>query len=93
MEPHYGLGLQNKLLGEVPPDSGKKVKVLTAEGKLVEVDSSLVTTMLQDMNLGEDQFREGIAGKIREGDWSCPVVQMKGNVLKDVRRCITHYLL
>lgn len=57
------LGLQNKLLGEAPPDSGKKVKVLTAEGKLVEVDSSLVTHHAADMNLSEDQLREGIAGR------------------------------
>ena len=35
-----GLTVKNKLLGDAPVESGKKVKVLTADGKLVEVDSS-----------------------------------------------------
>ena len=58
-----GLGLQQKLAGDAPPPTGKKVKVLTADGKLVEVDSSLVTHHAADTNLTESQIREGIAGR------------------------------
>ena len=35
-----GLGLEKNLLGETAPESGEKVKVLTADGKVMEVDSS-----------------------------------------------------
>ena len=62
VEPHWP-GSVFRINCYAPPDSGKKVKVLTAEGKLVEVDSSLLLTMLQTWTLGEDQLREGIAGR------------------------------
>lgn len=59
-----GLALQQKLLGDSPDTSGKKVKVLTAEGKLMEVDSSLVTHhAAEEAELTESQIREGIAGR------------------------------
>jgi len=58
-----GLALQNKLLGDDKAETGKKVKVLTADGKLVEVDSSHVTHHATEYNLNKDQIREGIEGK------------------------------
>ena len=43
-----GLVVQKNLMGDTPSESGEKVKVLTADGKLVEVDKP----MKVGMNLG-----------------------------------------
>jgi Fe-S-cluster-containing dehydrogenase component len=58
-----GLALQNKLLGDAPEESGKKVKVLTADGKLHEVDSSLIGHHPAESKIDALQAREGIEGK------------------------------
>ncbi|MCX6292269.1 MAG: 4Fe-4S dicluster domain-containing protein [Bacteroidetes bacterium] len=58
-----GLGLNKKILGETPAESGEKVKVLTADGKLVEVDSSLVTRHPAENLLSKNDVREGIEGR------------------------------
>lgn len=54
----------NKLKGDNPPaESGEKVKVLTADGKMVEVDSAHLNHPSLDPKLKESDFREGIEGK------------------------------
>ena len=58
-----GIGLKNNLLGDTPEETGKKVKVLTADGKLMEVDSSLVSHHAADYELPQSDIRKGIAGK------------------------------
>lgn len=58
-----GLGLHKTILGDAPAPTGEKVKVLTADGKLVEVDSSLVTHHAAETQLTPAQVREGIAGR------------------------------
>jgi Fe-S-cluster-containing dehydrogenase component len=55
------LALQNKLLGA--EESGKMVKVLTADGKLVEVDSSSIKHHPAASKITSLQAREGIEGK------------------------------
>jgi Fe-S-cluster-containing dehydrogenase component len=51
-----------KLLGETPKTSGEKVKLLTQEGKLVEVDSSQIKKAAA-VKLTESRIRKGIPGK------------------------------
>lgn len=47
-----------------PADSGKKVKVLTADGKLVEVDSSHIKlNHLAEAKMSSVNIREGVKGK------------------------------
>jgi Fe-S-cluster-containing dehydrogenase component len=58
-----GIGFKNKLLGETPAETGKKVKVLTADGKLVEVDSSLVTHHASNDDYSADEIRKGVEGR------------------------------
>ncbi len=58
-----GLGLQNNLSADAPAESGKKVKVLTADGKLVEVDSSHLEHHPAESKITNLQAREGIEGK------------------------------
>lgn len=58
-----GLGLQQKLAGDTPPATGKKVKVLTADGKLVEVDSSLVEHHASNDDYSEAEIRQGVEGR------------------------------
>lgn len=58
-----GLALQNKLLGDSPKETGTKVKVLTADGKLVEVDSVHLNHHAAVSKLANIQAREGIEGK------------------------------
>jgi Fe-S-cluster-containing dehydrogenase component len=58
-----GLGLQKQLLGDDTKPSGKKVKVLTADGKLVEVDSSHLEHHAAESKITALQAREGIEGK------------------------------
>ena len=58
-----GLGLKTNILGTENKESGTKVKVLTADGQLMEVDSSLVTHHAADQTLSENQIRDGIAGR------------------------------
>ena len=43
-----GWGVQKKLYGDSIPDTGSKVKVMTADGKLVEVDSAHLTKHVSD---------------------------------------------
>ena len=58
-----GIGLKTDILGKETKATGTKVKVLTADGSLMEVDSSLVTHHAADLTLSESQIREGIAGR------------------------------
>lgn len=58
-----GLGIQKTLLGDQPKESGTKVKVLTADGKLVEVDSSYINHHPSESKITSLQAREGIEGK------------------------------
>jgi molybdopterin-containing oxidoreductase family iron-sulfur binding subunit len=58
-----GLALQNNLLGDAPAESGTKVKVLTADGKLVEIDSSKINYHPAAGKITNLQAREGIEGK------------------------------
>jgi Fe-S-cluster-containing hydrogenase component 2 len=58
-----GLALRNKLLGDTPAESGKKVKVLTADGQLLEVDSSIIGHHPAESKITALQAREGIEGK------------------------------
>ena len=55
----------NKLIGKNAPEaSGEKVKVLTADGRLVEVDSSHLKHPAATVDHGANsEFREGIAGR------------------------------
>ena len=46
-----------------PIKTGKKVKVLTADGKLIEIDSSNVEHHASDTNFTKEEVRQGIAGK------------------------------
>ncbi len=56
-----GLGLKNTLFAS-PPETGTKVKVLTADGKMVEVDSSMIAHPSEE-KLAEFSIREGVPGK------------------------------
>jgi len=58
-----GLGIQKKLLADTIPESGKKVKLMTADGKLVEVDSSHMNHHIAETTISNAQARMGIEGK------------------------------
>jgi len=58
-----GFGIQKKLFADTIPDSGQKVKVLTADGKLVEVDSHHMKHHMAESTISNIQAREGIEGK------------------------------
>ena len=58
-----GLGIQRNLLAESIPESGQKVKLMTADGKLVEVDSSHVNHHISESVDLNQQAREGIEGR------------------------------
>lgn len=58
-----GLALQKNLLGDAPAATGTKVKLLTADGKLVEVDSSQISHHPAESKITNLQAREGIEGK------------------------------
>lgn len=57
-----GLGLKNILHANPPEETGTKVKVLTADGKVVEVDSSLVVHPSED-KLAQYDMRQGVPGR------------------------------
>lgn len=58
-----GLGIQQKLHADSIPESGVKVKVMTADGKLMEVDSSHINHHIAETNISNVQARIGIEGK------------------------------
>lgn len=58
-----GFGLSTAAEAAPKPATGKKVKVLTADGRLIEVDSSLVEHHAADMSLPENTIRDGIPGR------------------------------
>jgi molybdopterin-containing oxidoreductase family iron-sulfur binding subunit len=58
-----GLGIQRNLLADSIPETGKKVKLMTADGKLVEVDSSHVNHHISESVDLNQQAREGIEGR------------------------------
>lgn len=58
-----GLGLHKALQTDAHAESGNKVKVLTADGKLVEVDSSQITRHHAEASVEAIQVRSGIEGK------------------------------
>ncbi|MEI7473058.1 MAG: 4Fe-4S dicluster domain-containing protein [Chitinophagaceae bacterium] len=58
-----GLGIQKKLYADSLPDSGVKVKLMTADGKLVEVDSAHMTHHIAESTISNAQARIGIEGK------------------------------
>lgn len=57
-----GLGIHKKLFADSIPESGQKVKVMTADGKLMEVDSNHMHHMAETV-ITNVQAREGIEGK------------------------------
>jgi molybdopterin-containing oxidoreductase family iron-sulfur binding subunit len=58
-----GIGLTSNVSAKII-NRGKKVKVLTADGRLVEVDSSLVSHhAAEEISLTEENIREGIEGR------------------------------
>ncbi len=58
-----GWGIQKKLSADTIPTPGEKVKVLTADGKLVEVDSNHMKHTVAENTISNLQAREGIEGK------------------------------
>lgn len=59
-----GAVIKNNLSGkELKEEAGKKIKVLTAEGKLLEIDSSQVYRHHAEDLLTEHEVREGIEGR------------------------------
>jgi molybdopterin-containing oxidoreductase family iron-sulfur binding subunit len=58
-----GWGIQKKIFADTIPDSGKKVKLLTSDGKLVEVDSNQVNHPAAQRVISNAEAREGIEGK------------------------------
>ena len=59
-----GWGINKKLMADtIPPASGQKVKVMTADGKLMEVDSSHLNHHIAEGVITNMQAREGIEGK------------------------------
>jgi molybdopterin-containing oxidoreductase family iron-sulfur binding subunit len=58
-----GLGIEKKLFADSIPESGTKVKLMTADGKLVEVDSNHMKHHIAESNITNDQARIGIEGK------------------------------
>ena len=58
-----GLGLKSGILGKDSESTGKKVKLLTADGQLVEVDSSHIKHHIAESKITALQAREGIEGK------------------------------
>ncbi|MDP4261768.1 MAG: 4Fe-4S dicluster domain-containing protein [Bacteroidota bacterium] len=58
-----GLGIQKTLHADTIPESGKKVKLMTADGKLVEVDSNHMKHHIAESTISDIQSREGIEGK------------------------------
>ena len=57
-----GVGISKALSGEEKTETGEKVKVLTADGRMIEVDSSQVAHPAEE-KLKEFSIREGIAGR------------------------------
>lgn len=58
-----GIGIHKKLYADTIPSTGEKVKVLTADGKLVEVDSDHLKHHVAESTISNLQAREGIEGK------------------------------
>ncbi len=58
-----GWGIQKELRADTIPAPGEKVKVMTADGKLVEVDSNHITHHVAEKAITAKQAREGIEGK------------------------------
>ena len=57
------IGIQKNLLSEEKPLTGKKVKVLTADGHLVEVDSSHVEHHAANDPYTAAEIRQGVEGR------------------------------
>jgi Fe-S-cluster-containing dehydrogenase component len=57
------IGIQKNLLSEEKPLTGKKVKVLTADGHLVEVDSSHVEHHASNDPYTAEEIRKGVEGR------------------------------
>jgi molybdopterin-containing oxidoreductase family iron-sulfur binding subunit len=57
-----GFGLKNKIFANGVEETGEKVKVLTADGKVVEVDSSAIAHPSAE-KLAEFNVRQGIPGR------------------------------
>ena len=58
-----GTAIAKAVTDETPKATGKKVKVLTADGKLIEVDSSLVDHHASNDKFTKEEIRQGIEGK------------------------------
>lgn len=58
-----GLGIQKALRADTIPESGQKVKLMTADGKLVEVDSNHMKHHIAEGSLTNAEARIGIEGK------------------------------
>src|ERR1043165_7695999 len=60
-----GLGVFDALSDGTTPETGKKIKLLSPDGKIVEVDSSLInpSTNIPDIPIAAHNVREGVPGK------------------------------
>lgn len=58
-----GAAIAKNVLSDGPKETGKKVKVLTADGKLVEIDSSHIEHHAANEGFSKEEIRVGIEGK------------------------------
>lgn len=58
-----GIGVQKKIFADTIPESGQKVKVMTPDGKMVEVDSNHLRHQAAEETISNLQAREGMEGK------------------------------
>jgi len=58
-----GWGIQKKLFADTIPESGQKMKLMTTDGKLVEVDSNHMRHHMAENVISNAQARIGIEGK------------------------------
>lgn len=58
-----GFGIQQKLRADTIPETGEKVRVMTADGKLVEVDSSHIQHHVAESAITNHESRIGIEGR------------------------------
>jgi len=58
-----GLGIMETACKDTKPKTGDKVKLLSPDGKIVEVDSSMINPAIPDSLLSKHNVREGVPGK------------------------------
>ncbi|MFI5134831.1 MAG: 4Fe-4S dicluster domain-containing protein, partial [Chitinophagales bacterium] len=58
-----GLGALDVFSDDAKKDSGKKVRLLSPDGKIVEVDSSVINPAIPDIPISSHNVREGVPGR------------------------------